>query len=45
MTTTATTGIYADFKNSSYFPSLNGIRAICALLVVKEHSRWTVGAD
>lgn len=33
---------YADFRSASYFPSLNGIRAICALLVVKEHAHWAI---
>jgi peptidoglycan/LPS O-acetylase OafA/YrhL len=34
--------IYAEFRKSAYFPSLNGIRAICALLVIKEHAKWAV---
>ncbi len=42
MTTMPTARAYEDFKKSSYFPSLNGIRAICALLVIKEHANWKV---
>ena len=34
--------LYADFRATSYFPSLNGIRAICALLVIKLHVDWSV---
>lgn len=33
---------YADFRQSSYFPSLNGVRAICALAVIKLHANWTL---
>jgi len=33
--------VYAEFRNTSYFPSLNGIRAICALMVLKIHTDWT----
>ena len=43
MTSTSTASAYAAFKNSSYFPSLNGIRAVCALLVIKEHAQWKIG--
>jgi peptidoglycan/LPS O-acetylase OafA/YrhL len=42
MTSSNAARIYADFRRSSYFPSLNGIRAICALLVIKEHSKWAI---
>jgi peptidoglycan/LPS O-acetylase OafA/YrhL len=42
MTSTSTASIYAGFKNSTYFPSLNGIRAICAILVIKEHAKWAI---
>ena len=38
----STDKVYADFSRSSYFPSLNGVRAICALLVIKEHAKWMV---
>lgn len=31
---------YARFKATSFFPSINGLRAICALVVVKEHVLW-----
>ena len=40
--TSSAAAIYSDFKRSSYFPSLNGVRAICALLVIKEHAKWSV---
>jgi peptidoglycan/LPS O-acetylase OafA/YrhL len=30
----------AAFKTTTFFLSLNGVRAICALIVVKEHSGW-----
>lgn len=33
---------YAEFRNTAYFPSLNGIRAICALMVLKIHTEWSV---
>jgi peptidoglycan/LPS O-acetylase OafA/YrhL len=39
---TMTADLYDDFKKSSYFPSLNGIRAICALMVIKEHAGWKI---
>ncbi len=44
MTPTPTASAYAAFKNSSYFPSLNGIRAICAMMVIKEHAQWKIGS-
>jgi peptidoglycan/LPS O-acetylase OafA/YrhL len=31
---------HAAFKTTTFFSSLNGVRAICALVVVKEHSGW-----
>lgn len=40
--TSASARLYADFRAASYFPSLNGIRAICALLVIKLHVDWSV---
>lgn len=36
---------YAAFRNCSYFPSLNGIRALCALLVIKEHAQWKIAGE
>ena len=42
MTPQSSAVAYADFRKSSYFPSLNGIRAICALLVIKEHALWKI---
>jgi peptidoglycan/LPS O-acetylase OafA/YrhL len=42
MTSMSAGSIYADFRKSAYFPSLNGIRAICALLVIKEHAKWAI---
>jgi peptidoglycan/LPS O-acetylase OafA/YrhL len=33
--------VYAEFRSTAYFPSLNGIRAICALMVLKIHTDWT----
>lgn len=42
MTSTSTASVYSEFRNSTYFPSLNGIRAICAILVIKEHAKWAV---
>ena len=39
MTSESAAGTYADFRKASYFPSLNGIRAICAVLIVKEHAQ------
>ena len=42
MTSPSTANVYADFRQSTYFPSLNGIRAICALMVVKLHTNWAV---
>lgn len=41
MSSRSTASLYADFKASTYFPSLNGIRAICALIVIKEHAKWS----
>jgi peptidoglycan/LPS O-acetylase OafA/YrhL len=41
MTSRPTPDLYDAFKASSYFPSLNGIRAICALMVIKIHVHWT----
>ena len=38
-------GLYADFRNTRYFPSLNGIRAICALMVVKVHVNWMIDGE
>jgi peptidoglycan/LPS O-acetylase OafA/YrhL len=35
--------LYAAFSESAYFPSLNGIRAICALMVIKIHVHWSFG--
>lgn len=43
MSSESTASLYADFKKSAWFPSLNGIRAVCALAVIKEHAMWTVG--
>jgi peptidoglycan/LPS O-acetylase OafA/YrhL len=40
--TMSTASLYDDFKKSSYFPSLNGVRAICALMVIKEHAGWKI---
>jgi len=40
----STAGLYAGFKDSAYFPSLNGIRAICALMVIKIHVHWSFGS-
>ena len=37
--------LYADFRNTKYFPSLNGIRAICALMVVKVHVSWMIDGE
>jgi peptidoglycan/LPS O-acetylase OafA/YrhL len=34
--------LYAEFREAAYFPSLNGIRAICALMVIKLHVDWSV---
>jgi peptidoglycan/LPS O-acetylase OafA/YrhL len=34
--------LHADFRGAAYFPSLNGIRAICALMVIKLHVNWSV---
>ncbi len=42
MTPKSAASTYADFKNSTYFPSLNGIRAICALMVIKVHANWEI---
>ena len=42
MTSLSTASLYEDFRKSAYFPSLNGIRAICALLVLKEHAKWAI---
>jgi peptidoglycan/LPS O-acetylase OafA/YrhL len=42
MTSVSTASVYADFQKSTYFPSLNGIRAICAILVIKEHAKWAI---
>ena len=42
MTASRAAAVYAEFKKASYFPSLNGVRAICALLVLKEHSKWGI---
>ena len=36
------TDLYAEFRDTAYFPSLNGIRAICALMVLKIHTDWSV---
>ena len=44
MTAVSTASAYADFKKSAYFPSLNGIRAICAILVIKHHAFWQISA-
>jgi peptidoglycan/LPS O-acetylase OafA/YrhL len=41
MAAARTDEVYAEFRNTSYFPSLNGIRAICALMVLKIHTDWT----
>jgi len=37
----STEDVYAEFRNTAYFPSLNGIRAVCALMVLKIHTDWT----
>jgi peptidoglycan/LPS O-acetylase OafA/YrhL len=42
---TSAASTYAAFRNSSYFPSLNGIRALCALLVIKEHAQWKIARE
>jgi peptidoglycan/LPS O-acetylase OafA/YrhL len=31
---------HAAFKATPFFSSLNGVRALCALIVVKEHAGW-----
>jgi len=41
MTARSTPDLYDAFKAASYFPSLNGIRAICALMVIKIHVHWS----
>lgn len=43
-TAAGATSLYDRFRHSSYFPSLNGIRALCALLVIKEHCKWQLPA-
>ncbi|HYP34638.1 MAG TPA: acyltransferase, partial [Burkholderiaceae bacterium] len=40
-TPSSRTDLYAAFKDATYFPSLNGIRAVCALMVVKIHVHWS----
>ncbi len=45
MTTTATADTYAAFRKATYFPSLNGIRAICALMVIKVHAQWAIDGE
>jgi len=42
MSAPSTADVYAEFRNTAYFPSLNGIRAICALMVLKVHTEWSV---
>jgi peptidoglycan/LPS O-acetylase OafA/YrhL len=39
----ATTDAYRTFTQTKFFGSLNGIRAICCLLVIKSHSGWNCG--
>lgn len=45
MTSTATADTYAAFRKATYFPSLNGIRAICALMVIKVHAQWAIDGE
>ncbi len=42
MTSSSTASVYAAFREAAYFPSLNGIRAICALMVIKVHAKWAI---
>ena len=42
MTSSSTARVYAAFREATYFPSLNGIRAICALMVIKVHAKWAI---
>ncbi|MBW8757006.1 MAG: acyltransferase [Burkholderiales bacterium] len=42
MSAPSTADVYAGFRDTAYFPSLNGIRAICALMVLKVHTEWSV---
>ncbi len=42
-TPASTDDLYDAFRKSAYFPSLNGIRAICALMVIKIHVHWAFG--
>jgi len=41
MTERSAADAYTEFRRTAYFPSLNGIRAICALMVLKIHTEWT----
>jgi len=45
MTSSSTASVYAAFRETAYFPSLNGIRAICALMVIKVHTHWFVDGE
>jgi peptidoglycan/LPS O-acetylase OafA/YrhL len=38
-----TADAYRTFERTKFFGSLNGIRAICCLLVIKSHSGWDCG--
>jgi peptidoglycan/LPS O-acetylase OafA/YrhL len=39
----STAAAYAIFKKTKDFGSLNGLRALCCLLVIKEHCGWNAG--